>query len=232
MFQDTALYVALIMTAFAILFGTRHIDASERHEGMVAAIAFESVIKLFAFLVVGLFVTYGVYGGAGDVFSRAVADPAFQKFFTLSAAGGYSSWISLTLVSMAAIVMLPRQFQVLVVENVDERHVKKAIWLFPLYLVLINVFVLPIAFGGLLQFPRNSVDADTFVLTVPMAKHYSGARPVRLHGRFLAATGIVIVETIALSTMVSNDLVMPVLLRLADFQRKNLHPRSCPPSAG
>jgi signal transduction histidine kinase/Na+/proline symporter len=224
-FQDTALYVALIMAAFAILFGTRHIDASERHEGMVAAIAFESVVKLFAFLAVGLFVTYGVYGGFGDVFSRAAADPAFQKLFTLSAAGGYSSWISLTLVSMAAVVMLPRQFQVLVVENVDERHVKKAIWLFPLYLLLINAFVLPIAFGGLLQFPPNSVDADTFVLTVPMAEHYQAIALFAFIGGLSAATGMIIVETIALATMVSNDLVMPLLLRLGRLhlsERKDL----------
>jgi len=224
-FQDTALYVALIMAAFAILFGTRHIDASERHEGMVAAIAFESVVKLFAFLAVGLFVTFGVFGGFGDVFSRAAADPAFHKLFTLSAAGGYSGWISLTLASMTAIIMLPRQFQVLVVENVDERHVKKAIWLFPLYLLLINVFVLPIAFGGLLQFPRHSVDVDTFVLTVPMAKHYQAIALFAFIGGLSAATGMIIVETIALATMVSNDLVMPFLLRLGRLhlsERKDL----------
>ena len=146
--QDTALYVALIMAAFAILFGTRHIDASERHEGIVAAIAFESVVKLFAFLAVGLFVTYGIYGGFGGVFSRAAVQSSFERLFTFEAVGGYSNWISLMLVSMIAIVVLPRQFQVLVVENVDEHHIKKAIWLFPLYLLLINLFVLPIALGG------------------------------------------------------------------------------------
>jgi len=212
--QDTALYVALIMAAFAILFGTRHIDASERHEGMVAAIAFESVVKLIAFLAVGLFVTYGIYGGFGEVFSRAAATTALERLFTLQAAGGYSSWISLTLVSMAAIVVLPRQFQVLVVENVDERHIKKAIWLFPLYLLLINLFVLPIAFGGLLHFPSNTVDADTFVLTVPMAQHFQAVALFAFIGGLSAATGMIIVETIALATMVSNDLVMPVLLRV------------------
>ncbi len=211
--QDTALYVALIMAAFAILFGTRHIDASERHEGMVAAIAFESVVKLIAFLVVGVFVTYGIFGGFGDVFSRAAADPAFQKLFTLSAAGGYSDWIAITLLSMAAIVVLPRQFQVLVVENVDERHVKKAIWLFPLYLLLINLFVLPIAFGGLLVFPRDGVDPDFFVLTLPIAEHFEAIAVIVFIGGLSAATGMIIVETIALATMVSNDLVMPVLLR-------------------
>ncbi|MGH6874956.1 MAG: histidine kinase, partial [Aestuariivirgaceae bacterium] len=167
--QDTALYVALIMAAFAILFGTRHIDASEHHEGMVAAIAFESGVKLLAFLAVGLFVTFGVYQGFGDLFSRAAASDEFAKLFTIGDGEGYTTWISLTVLAMLTIVVLPRQFQVLVVENVDERHVKKAVWLFPLYLLLINIFVLPIAFGGLLHFPKGSVDSDTFVLALPMA---------------------------------------------------------------
>jgi Na+/proline symporter/nitrogen-specific signal transduction histidine kinase len=221
--QDTALYVALIMAAFAILFGTRHIDASEHHEGMVAAIAFESVIKLLAFLAVGIFVTYGVYQGLGDLFSRAASSGNIAKLFTIDAGTGYTNWISLTLLAMLAIFVLPRQFQVLVVENVDERHVKKAIWLFPLYLLLINVFVLPIAFGGLLHFPRGSVDADTFVLALPMAERQQTIALLAFIGGLSAATGMIIVETVALSTMVCNDLVMPTLLR---FARLHLSERS------
>ena len=115
---------------------------------------------------------------------------------------------------MLAIMFLPRQFQVTVVENVDERHLNKAIWLFPLYMLAINVFVLPIAFGGLLRFPDGSVDADTFVLTLPMAEKQELLALLVFIGGLSAATGMVIVETIALSTMVCNDLVMPVLLRL------------------
>ena len=213
--QDTALYVALIMAAFAILFGTRHIDASEHHEGMVAAIAFESVVKLLAFLALGVFVTYGVYQGFGDLFSRVASTGDLAKLFTIDASIGYTNWISLTLLAMLAIFVLPRQFQVLVVENVDERHVKKAIWLFPLYLLLINVFVLPIAFGGLLHFPRGSVDADTFVLALPMAERQQTVALLAFIGGLSSATGMIIVETVALSTMVCNDLVMPTLLRFA-----------------
>jgi hypothetical protein len=212
--QDTALYVALIMAAFAILFGTRHIDASEHHEGMVAAIAFESVVKLLAFLAVGVFVTFGVYEGFGDLFSRAASSSDLVKLFTIDAGTGYTSWISLTVLAMLAIFVLPRQFQVLVVENVDERHVKKAVWLFPLYLLLINIFVLPIAFGGLLHFPQGSVDADTFVLALPMAEHQQTVALLAFIGGLSAATGMIIVETVALSTMVCNDLVMPTLLRV------------------
>ena len=131
---DTSFYVSVLLATFAILFGTRHIDASEHHEGMVAAIAFESVVKLLAFLAVGLFVTFGMYDGFGDIFSRAQANDKLAKLFTMEGAGGYSSWVSLTLLSMAAIVFLPRQFQVTVVECVNEAHLRKALWLFPLYL--------------------------------------------------------------------------------------------------
>jgi signal transduction histidine kinase len=129
-------------------------------------------------------------------------------------AGSYSSWVWLTILSMLAIMFLPRQFQVTVIENKDESHLRKAIWLFPLYMLAINVFVLPIAFGGLLHFPAGTVDADSFVLTLPMSQKQELLALVVFIGGLSAATGMVIVETIALSTMVCNDLVMPVLLRL------------------
>jgi Na+/proline symporter/nitrogen-specific signal transduction histidine kinase len=214
--EDTALWVALILAAFTIAFGTRHLDAAEHHQGMVAAIAFESVVKLLAFLAVGVFVTFGVYNGFADVFARAAAEPALRVMLTPleGVAGGYSNWVWLTILSMMAIMFLPRQFQVAVIENVDEKHLNKAIWLFPLYMLAINVFVLPIAFGGLLRFPDGSVDADTFVLTLPMSEKQELLALLVFIGGLSAATGMVIVETIALSTMVCNDLVMPVLLRL------------------
>src|SRR5256886_7720942 len=128
--------------------------------------------------------------------------------------GGYASWVWLTILSMMAIMFLPRQFQVTVIENLDEKHLGKAIWLFPLYMLAINLFVLPIAFGGLLRFPEGGVDGDTFVLTLPMAQKQEWLALLVFIGGLSAATGMVIVETIALSTMVCNDLVMPVLLRL------------------
>jgi Na+/proline symporter/nitrogen-specific signal transduction histidine kinase len=212
---DKALYIAVALAAFTILFGTRHLDATERHEGLVAAIAFESLVKLLAFLAVGAFVTYGVYDGFGDVFRRAAEAPGLQDL--ADAASGGASWVTwgfLTLLSMLSIMFLPRQFQVSVVENVDEEHVRKAIWIFPLYLLLINVFVLPVAVGGLLLFRGGGVDADTFVLTLPMAKREEALTLFAYLGGLSAGTGMVIVETIALSTMVCNDLVMPALLRL------------------
>ena len=214
--QDTALWVALILAAFTIAFGTRHLDAAEHHQGMVAAIAFESLVKLLAFVAVGAFVTFGIYEGFGDLFARAAAQPKLAAMLTPlgGVAGGYASWVWLTILSMMAIMFLPRQFQIAVIENVDERHINKAIWLFPAYMLAINVFVLPIAFGGLLRFPDGTVDADSFVLTLPMAEKHELLALLVFIGGLSAATGMVIVETIALSTMACNDLVMPVLLRL------------------
>ncbi len=214
-FGDTALYVALMMAAFTILFGTRHIDASERHEGMVAAIAFESLVKLLAFLAVGIFVTYSMYSGPADVFSQAAQNPDLARLMTLDGTtSGGTGWLFLTMLAMLAIVFLPRQFQVAVVENVDEDHLRKAAWLFPLYLFIINLFVLPVAIGGLLRFPNGAVDTDAFVLALPIIAQHDLLAMFVFLGGLSAATGMVIVETIALSTMVSNDLVMPVLLRI------------------
>ncbi len=209
--NDTAFYVALVLAAFAILFGTRHLDATEHHEGLVLAIAFESVVKLLAFLVVGVFVTFGVYDGFGDVFARAAANPELSNLFVMQ--GTYTNWIWLTILSMLAILLLPRQFQMAVVENVNENHLNKAIWMFPLYLLAINIFVLPITFGGLLHFPNNNIDPDTFVLTLPMVEGQELLALLVFIGGLSAATGMVIVATVALTTMVSNDLIMPVLLR-------------------
>jgi hypothetical protein len=212
---DNTFYIAMLLAAFTILFGTRHLDATERHEGLVAAVAFESLVKLIAFITVGLFVTFWLYDGFGDIFSRAAQVPELGALLTFGGvAGSYTTWASLTFLSMAAIMFLPRQWQVTVVENVDERHLTKAIWLFPLYLLAINIFVLPIALGGLMHFPSGTVDADTFVLTLPLAENAPWLALLAFIGGLSAATGMVIVETIALSTMVCNDLVMPVLLRM------------------
>ncbi|MFP4348796.1 MAG: ATP-binding protein [Thermodesulfobacteriota bacterium] len=214
-FEDTAFYVSVLLAVFSILFGTRHLETTERHEGMVAAIAFECVVKLIAFLTIGIFITYSLYGGFGDLFEKARAAPEFRGLMIMEdRTGAYIDWGIYIFLSMTAVVFLPRQFHVAVVENIDEDHLNKAIWLFPVYLLAINIFVLPVALGGLLQFPEGTVDADTFVLTLPMAVHQEGLALLAYIGGTSAATGMVIVETVALSTMICNELVMPVLLRL------------------
>ena len=213
--QDTAFYVAMVLAGFTMVFGARHLDSTERHEGMVAAIAFESVIKLVAFLAVGGFVVWGLFDGLGDVFARTAAVPATQKLLSidLGGSGVWAQWFALTLLSMLSVLMLPRQFQVMVVENVRESHLRRALWVFPLYMLLINLFVLPIALGGLLYFGSGSMNPENFVLSLPLADGQYALAMLAFIGGLSAATGMVIVETIAVSTMVSNELVLPLVLR-------------------
>jgi Na+/proline symporter/nitrogen-specific signal transduction histidine kinase len=210
--RNTELWVAAVLALFAVLFGTRKIDASERHEGIVAAIAFESIVKLVAFVAVGLFAGLVLFDGFGDIFARAAAQPELAKLFDFGGPAAGIEWIALTFLAMAAIVCLPRQFQVMVVENVDERHLDRALWLFPAYLIAINLFVVPIALAGLLSAPAG-IDPDTLVLTLPLAAGYNGLALLAFLGGLSAAASMVIVETVALSTMICNDLVVPMLLR-------------------
>jgi Na+/proline symporter/nitrogen-specific signal transduction histidine kinase len=213
--RDSAFYVALVLAGFAMVFGARHLDTTERHEGMVAAIAFESVVKLVAFLLVGFFVVYGLFDGLGDLFARAQAVPQLQQLLRLEHGGqfAWAQWFGLMLLSMFSVVFLPRQFQVMVVENVREDHLRRAVWVFPLYMLLINLFVLPIALGGLLYFGPGQANAENFVLSLPLAAGQHALALFAFVGGLSAATGMVIVETVAVSTMVSNELVLPLLLR-------------------
>ncbi len=221
--SDSTLYIALALAGFTIAFGTRHLDNTERHEGMVAAIAVESVIKLVAFLAVGVFVTWGLFGGPADLMARIDATPAVAR--VLQGGGkpfAFDQWFSLLLLAMLSVIFLPRQFQVMVVENVDERHVRRAAWAFPAYLLAINVFVLPIALGGLLYFGAAPSDPETFVLSLPLSAGQGWLALVAFIGGLSAATGMVIVEAIAVSTMVCNDLVLPLLLRRPGFAARDL----------
>jgi Na+/proline symporter/nitrogen-specific signal transduction histidine kinase len=217
--SDSTLYVALALAGFTMVFGARHLDGTERHEGMVAAIAFESVVKLLAFLAVGLFVSFGLFDSPAALFEQAHAVPSLRELlqFGQGQPFAHAQWLGLTLLAMLSVIFLPRQFQVMVVENVDEQHLKRAVWVFPLYLLLINLFVLPIAIGGLLHFGAGQMDPETFILSLPMSAGHSGLALAAFVGGLSAATGMVIVEAIAVSTMVCNDLVMPLLLRMRRF---------------
>lgn len=218
--RDDAFYFTLVLILFIILFGTRSIDASEKHEGLVAAIAFESVIKIVAFIAAGIFIVYGIFNGFGDVFSKAAAQENLRKLFVIGDKTSFASWFGLMMVSMLAILFLPRQFQVSVVENVSIKHLRKATWMFPLYLLLINIFVFPIALAGKIVFSGANIDADTYVLALPLHFNQSWLGLVVFIGGFSAATSMIIVETIALSTMMSNNLVMPLFLRFAGYKKE------------
>ncbi|HEV2623624.1 MAG TPA: PAS-domain containing protein, partial [Xanthobacteraceae bacterium] len=211
LFGDLALFVALAMATFAVLFGTRHIDATEHQDGLMLAIATESVVKLIAFLSVGIFVTFVVFPGPSTLLSQALDHPHTASVVTR--APQFASFCAMTVLSLFAIVLLPRQFHVTVVENHTESEIRRAAWLFPLYLVLINLFVLPIAMAGLLTFPAGRVDSDMFVVALPLAAHSELITLVAFIGGLSAATAMVIVETVALAIMVSNDIVMPLALK-------------------
>ena len=208
---DIALFVALSMATFAVLFGTRHIDATEHQDGLMLAVATESIVKLLAFLAVGIFVTFWMFDGPIALFKEAMERPATAAIFGREPR--VDTLVAMTLLSFVAFILLPRQFHVAVVENNNEGEIKRAVWLFPLYLVLINLFVVPIALAGLLTFPAGKVDSDMFVLALPLESGSNLFTIIAFVGGLSAATAMVIVESVALSIMVSNDLVMPFVLQ-------------------
>jgi Na+/proline symporter/signal transduction histidine kinase/CheY-like chemotaxis protein len=194
---------------FAVLFGTRHADATEHQHGMVLAIATESIVKLVAFIAAGAFVTFWMFSPA-ELYERALKTP--EALRTIEYVPSIGNFLIMTFLSFCAIMLLPRQFHVSVVENSTSADVNRARWLFPLYLVLINLFVIPIALGGLIIFPFGAVDADMFVLALPIEGNSQLLSLAVFVGGLSAATAMVIVECVALSIMVSNDFVLPLVL--------------------
>ncbi len=214
--QDTALIVSLVLALFTIVFGTRNLDATEHHRGMVLAIAFESLVKLFAFLAVGAFVTYGLYDGFEDLFDQAMLAPRLEQYWKETI--NWPSMVVQTGVAMMAIICLPRQFHVTVVENIDPQDLRLAKWVFPAYLALAALFVVPIALAGQMMLP-SSVLPDSFVISLPLAQAHPALALLAFIGGASAATGMVIVASVALSTMVSNDMLLPWLLRRNNAER-------------
>ena len=214
--QDTALIVSLILALFTIVFGTRNLDATEHHRGMVLAIAFESLVKLFAFLAVGAFVTYGLYDGFEDLFDQAMLAPRLEQYWKETI--NWPSMVVQTGVAMMAIICLPRQFHVTVVENIEPQDLRLAKWVLPAYLALAALFVVPIALAGQMLLP-SSVLPDSFVISLPLAQAHPALALLAFIGGASAATGMVIVASVALSTMVSNDMLLPWLLRRKNAER-------------
>ncbi|MBC8431865.1 MAG: PAS domain S-box protein [Desulfobacterales bacterium] len=200
-----------LMIVFTIIFGVRRLDSTERHQGMITALAAECLVKLIAFLAAGIFVTYFMYDGFTDIFQRLSASP-FRKLLSIGGreAPSYLTWTTYMILAMSAVMFLPRQFHVAVVENSDEKHIRTAMWLFPLYMFLINIFVFPIALGGLLK-GHPAQGADTFVLALPLYYGKPWLAMLVFIGGFSAATGMIMISSMTLSTMVTNHLMLPLV---------------------
>lgn len=218
LFQDYPFYIVLCIIAFTLLFGTRRIAPNERHEGAVFAIAFESIVKLLAFLVAGIYVTFYLFDGFADVFSLVQINPTFFETLSIQKSPGYVNWFFHLLLAALAFLFLPRQFQVAVVENVNEENIRQSIWLFPLYLFLINIFVIPIALAGEQLLAGTSVSRDSYVLAIPLLFSHKGLALFIYLGGFSAATGMIMMETIAISTMLSNNLFLPWVISKPFFR--------------
>lgn len=206
---DTTTYVSVALALFASYYGTKYVDASEKRKGIITAVAMESTLKLLFFVLIGLYVTYVVYDGYGDIYQKALLLEHFHEKNTIGSIENGMNWFFLCMLSLFAIFLLPRQFHVSVVENNRERHIKTALWLFPLYLFIFNLFVFPIAWGGNVLFFGEEKNADTFSLLIPQFYNNTFLTVLVFLGGFSAAISMIIVSSISLSTMLSNNLLIP-----------------------
>lgn len=207
--DDSTTYIAFALAIFSSIYGTRYVDASEKRKGIVTAVALESILKLVFFIIIGVYVTFFVFDGFDDIYAKASLLENFQQKNTIGGLPQAINWFFLCILSMFAIFLLPRQFQVSVIENNRENHVNTAIWLFPLYLLLFNIFVYPIAWGGNILFEGQSVNSDTYSLLIPQFFGNKTLTVMVFLGGFSAAISMIVVSSIGLSTMVSNNLIIP-----------------------
>ncbi len=219
---DTSLILALLLAAFAMAFGTRKIDTTEHQDGLMLAVAVESLVKLVAFIAVGIFVTWTMFSSPAALARRVRATADVMSM--LNQMPDLGEWAVTILLSASCVLLLPRQFHVTIVENRDASATKTASWLVPLYLVLINIFVIPIALGGRLTFPDGTIDRDMTMIALPLQAQSSFVALLAMIGGLSAATAMVVVESVALAIMVSNDLVMPLVLRGRNALQRRLPP--------
>jgi Na+/proline symporter/nitrogen-specific signal transduction histidine kinase len=208
-FDDTTTYVAIALALFASYYGTRYVDASEKRKGIVTAVALESLLKLLFFVIIGVYVTFFVFDGFDDIYQKASLLENFKEKNTIGGLPQAINWFLLCLLSMFAIFLLPRQFQLGVVENNRENHINTAVWLFPLYLLLFNIFVYPIAWGGNILFEGQDVNSDVYSLLIPQLFNNKTLTVLVFLGGFSAAISMIVVSSIGLSTMITNNILIP-----------------------
>jgi Na+/proline symporter/nitrogen-specific signal transduction histidine kinase len=208
-FDDTTTFVAIALALFASYYGTRYVDASEKRKGIVTAVALESLLKLVFFVIIGVYVTFFVFDGFDDIYQKASLLEHFKEKNTIGGLPQAINWFLLCLLSMFAIFLLPRQFQLGVVENNRENHINTAVWLFPLYLLLFNIFVYPIAWGGNILFEGQDVNSDVYSLLIPQLFNNKTLTVLVFLGGFSAAISMIVVSSIGLSTMITNNILIP-----------------------
>lgn len=208
-FLDSATYVVALITIFSAYYGTKYVDASEKRVGAIAAVAAESILKLVFFLVLGFYVTYSVFNGWNDVYEQASVLADFARKNSIGGLPGAFNWCLMSLLSMSAIFLLPRQFHTTIVENRREKHLRTALWLVPLYLLLINIFVFPVAWGGNVLFQGQSVNAEMYSILIPQKFGNDIITVIVFLGGLSASVSMIIISSIALSIMVSNNLIIP-----------------------
>jgi Na+/proline symporter/signal transduction histidine kinase len=205
--QDLTFLIALSMIAFALLFGAKRLDVSGYHSGLMSAVAFESIVKLVVLLLIAIFSLAWLLNDTSEIQAQVV------NKVLLTPPSGLRFFIE-TLLSVCAIFCLPRMFHVTFVECLSSQHLKQSRLLFVSYLVLISVCVLIIAWvGNVLFFGNSSTNGDTYVIALPLLKDLPWLALVAFMGGFSAATAMIIVATVTLSQMLSNDVILPLLVR-------------------
>ncbi|WP_332025902.1 ATP-binding protein [Kaistella sp.] len=208
-FLDTATYVVLIIAVFSAYYGTKYVDASEKRLGIISAVAVESFLKLIFFIILGVFVVYGVFNGFADIYEKASKLPDFTQKNTFNGLEGAFNWFLMCMLSMTAIFLLPRQFHTTIIENRTEKHLKTAIWLFPLYLLLMNFFVFPIAWGGKILFFGENVNPEFYSILIPQKFGNMMIAGMVFLGGLSACISMIIISSISLSVMLSNNIIIP-----------------------
>lgn len=208
-FLDTATYAVLIIALFSSYYGTRYVDASEKRLGIISAVAVESFLKLVFFIVLGIFVVYGIFNGFDDIYEKASLLPDFSQKNTFKGIEGSANWFLLSMLSMTAIFLLPRQFHSAIIENRKEKHIHTAIWVFPLYMLLMNIFVFPIAWGGKVLFAGEHVNPEFFSILIPQKLGNAVISTMVFFGGLSACISMIIISSISLSVMLSNNIMIP-----------------------
>ncbi|MCL8537591.1 ATP-binding protein [Chryseobacterium gallinarum] len=206
---DNATFVVVLIALFSSYYGTRYVDASEKRLGIISAIALESFLKLFFIIILGLFVIYYVFDGFSDIYHQASQFKDFKEKNTFNGIEGAMNWMVLCMISATAICILPRQFHTAIVENRQEKHIKTAIWFFPLYLLIFTIFIFPIAWGGRLIFDGQKVNPEFYSILIPQHFDNTLITVLVFLGGLSSCISMIIISAITLSIMLSNNLIIP-----------------------